>query len=128
MCRGYYQRTALVAYDFDGKNLTQRWIHDSTTDGKGAYGQGNHNLSVGDVDDDGYDEIIYGACAIDQDGKLLYRTGMGHGDAIHFSDLDPDIDGLEVFSPHEDKSANTVSTYTKPVQVKSYMANLQALM
>ena len=105
MCRGYYQRTALVAYDFDGKNLTQRWIHDSTTDGKGAYGQGNHNLSVGDVDDDGYDEIIYGACAIDQDGKLLYRTGMGHGDAIHFSDLDPDIDGLEVFSPHEDKSA-----------------------
>lgn len=105
MCRGYYTRAALVAYDFDGTKLTQRWIHDSATNGKDAYGQGNHNLSVGDVDDDGYDEIIYGACAIDHNGKLLYRTGMGHGDAIHFSDLDPDIDGLEVFSPHEDKSA-----------------------
>ncbi|MCD7711010.1 MAG: T9SS type A sorting domain-containing protein [Porphyromonadaceae bacterium] len=105
MCRGYYTRAALVAYDFDGTTLTQRWIHDSATSGQGAYGQGNHNLSVGDVDDDGYDEIIYGSCAIDHDGTLLYRTGLGHGDAIHFSDLDPDIDGLEVFTPHEETSA-----------------------
>ena len=105
MCRGYYQRTALVAYDFDGTNLTQRWIHDSTVSGKGAYGQGNHNLSVGDVDSDGYDEIIYGACAIDHDGTLMYRTGLGHGDAIHLSDLDPDLDGLELFTPHEETSA-----------------------
>ena len=102
MCRGYYTRAVLVAYDFDGTNLTQRWVHDSATNGKGAYGQGNHNLSVGDVDDDGYDEIVYGACAIDHDGTLMYRTGMGHGDAIHLSDLDPDLDGLELFSPHED--------------------------
>ena len=105
MCRGYYTRTTLVAYDFDGEKLTQRWMHDSATAGKDAYGQGNHNLSVGDVDYDGCDEIIYGACAIDHDGSLLYRTGRGHGDAIHFSDLDPNTEDLEVFSPHEDKSA-----------------------
>ena len=107
MCRGYYTRTTLVAYDFDGKNLKQKWMHDSGTSSSGntSYGQGNHNLSVGDVDDDGYDEIIYGACAIDHDGLLLYRTGLGHGDAIHFSDLDPNTEDLEVFSPHEDKSA-----------------------
>lgn len=102
MCRGYYTRTTLVAYDFDGKNLKQKWMHDSATAGKDAYGQGNHNLSVGDVDYDGCDEIIYGACAIDHDGSLLYRTGLGHGDAIHFSDLDPNTEDLEVFSPHED--------------------------
>ena len=102
MCRGYYTRTTLVAYDFDGKNLKQKWMHDSATAGKDAYGQGNHNLSVGDVDYDGYDEIIYGACAIDHDGSLLYRTGRGHGDAIHFSDLDPSTEDLEVFTPHED--------------------------
>lgn len=105
MCRGYYTRSALVAYDFDGKKLTKKWIHDSATSGEGAYGQGNHNLSVADVDGDGFDEIIYGACAIDHDGKLLYRTGLGHGDAIHLSDLDPDVEGLEVFCPHEEKSA-----------------------
>ena len=105
MCRGYYTAAFLAAYDFDGKNLQQRWLHSSKTSGQGAYGQGNHNLSVADVDDDGYDEIIYGACAIDHDGTLLYRTGLGHGDAIHLSDLDPDIDGLELFTPHEETSA-----------------------
>ena len=102
MCRGYYTRTTLVAYDFDGKNLKQKWMHDSATARKDAYGQGNHNLSVGDVDYDGCDEIIYGACAIDHDGSLLYRTGRGHGDAIHFSDLDPSTEDLEVFTPHEE--------------------------
>lgn len=82
-----------------------RWVHDSKVSGSGAYGQGNHNLSVADVDGDGCDEVVYGACVIDQDGKTLYRTGLGHGDAIHLSDLDPDLDGLEVFSPHEEKTA-----------------------
>ncbi|MCD7711011.1 MAG: T9SS type A sorting domain-containing protein [Porphyromonadaceae bacterium] len=105
MCRGYYSRAVLVAYDFDGTTLTQRWIHDSPSSGIGAYGEGNHNLSVGDVDEDGCDEIIYGACAIDHDGSLLYRTGLGHGDAIHLSDMDPDIRGLEVFDIHEETTA-----------------------
>lgn len=106
MCRGYYQRTALAAYDFDGTNLTLRWLYDSKMVSSGtAYGQGNHNLSVGDVDNDGKDEIIYGACAFDDDGSLMYRTGIGHGDAIHLSDLDPDREGLEVFTPHEETSA-----------------------
>ena len=105
MCRGYYERTALAAFNFDGKELTQLWLHDSKTAGQGAYGQGNHNLSVGDVDQDGCDEIVYGSCAIDQDGTLLYRTGLGHGDAIHLTDFDPDLDGLELFTPHEESTA-----------------------
>ena len=106
MCRGYYQRTSLAAYDFDGSKLTLRWLYDSKMVSSGtAYGQGNHNLSVGDVDNDGKDEIIYGACAFDDDGSLMYRTGIGHGDAIHLSDLDPDREGLEVFTPHEETSA-----------------------
>ena len=85
--------------------MTERWAHDSKVSGSGAFGQGNHNLSVADVDGDGCDEIVYGACVIDHDGKTLYRTGLGHGDAIHLSDLDPDLEGLEVFSPHEEKTA-----------------------
>lgn len=105
MCRGYYTRAVLVAYDFDGTELKQRWIHDSAKSGQGAYGEGAHSLAVGDVDNDGFDEIVYGASVIDHDGSLLYRTGFGHGDALHLSDLDPDIDGLEIFMPHESKSA-----------------------
>ncbi len=106
MCRGYYTHSYLCAWDFDGKNLTQRWLHASTTKGQGAYGEGNHNLSVGDVDGDGCDEIIYGSAAIDHDGSLLYRTGAGHGDAMHLGDLDPDNPGLEVFTVHEEKGSD----------------------
>jgi rhamnogalacturonan endolyase len=106
MCRGYYTRATLASYDVVDKQLVERWFYDSgTTSGVGAYGQGNHNLSVADVDSDSKDEIIYGACAIDDDGTLLYRTGLGHGDAMHVSDMDLDNDGLEVFSVHEETSA-----------------------
>ena len=106
MCRGYYTRTTLAAYDVAGKKLVERWFHNSSTSGTGAYGQGNHNLSVADVDGDGKDEIIYGSCAIDDNGSLLYRTGFGHGDAMHVSDMDLDNPGLEVWTVHEDKSVS----------------------
>ena len=103
MCRGYYTRTVLAAWDWRDGQLTQRWIFDSNEGHRDYMGQGNHNLSVADVDDDGKDEIIYGSCAIDDNGEGLYTTGLGHGDAFHVSDLDPQRPGLEVFAPHEDK-------------------------
>ena len=67
------------------------------------YANGNHNISVGDVDGDGCDEIIWGSAALDQDGKMLYAVGFGHGDAIHLGDLNPDRPGLELFDIHEEK-------------------------
>ena len=67
------------------------------------YGNGNHNLSVADVDGDGKDEVIWGSAALDDDGRLLYSVGFGHGDAIHLGDLNPDRPGLELFDIHEDK-------------------------
>ncbi|KOY17648.1 rhamnogalacturonan lyase [Paenibacillus xylanivorans] len=105
MARGYYTRTVLVAYNWSDGQLTKLWTFDSNTSGNSAYaGQGNHNLSVADVDGDGKDEIVYGAMAVDDNGKGLYTTGLYHGDAMHLSDLDPDRPGLEVFQVHETPS------------------------
>ena len=104
MCRGYYTRTVLAAFDWDGKELKQRWVFDSNNPGCEDYaGQGNHNLRVGDVDGDGCDEIIYGSCAIDHNGKGLYTTKMGHGDAIHLTHFDPSRKGMQVWDCHENK-------------------------
>lgn len=124
--RGYYTYAYVWAVSFDGKELKDRWYHASysktqykvtdadgntkaypgyaPTSGSGnrtLYGNGNHNLSAGDVDGDGFDEIIYGSSALANDGTILYATGFGHGDAMHLADHNPDRPGLEVFQIHE---------------------------
>jgi len=104
MCRGYYGRSVLVAWDWRDGKLTSRWVFDTNNGYPTFAGQGNHNLSVADVDGDGKDEIVYGAMCVDDDGKGLYSTGLRHGDAMHVSDLDPDRPGLEVFGIHENET------------------------
>jgi rhamnogalacturonan endolyase len=108
MARGYYTRAVLAAWDFradkkGNRKLKSRWVFDSDSSeaNKAFRGQGNHQLSVADVDGDGRDEIVYGAAVIDDDGKGLYSTGWGHGDALHVSDLDPANPGLEIFDIQE---------------------------
>lgn len=109
MCRGYYTRTALTAYgmkdtdnDGVGDEIYVYWRYD-TDDNDGANeGQGNHNLAVADVDNDGKDEIVYGSSCYDHDGTLKYSTGLGHGDAMHISDWVEWNDGLEVMEVHEE--------------------------
>ena len=129
-CRGYYDYAFIWAVDFNGQELHQRWLsshkaensyslttYDASgkgttksysglkpTSGSGSgtmYQNGNHNMSVADVDGDGCDEIVWGSAALDHNGRLLYGTGYGHGDAIHLADHCPDRPGLEVFQIHE---------------------------
>uniref|UniRef100_UPI000556AED2 rhamnogalacturonan lyase family protein n=1 Tax=Glycomyces arizonensis TaxID=256035 RepID=UPI000556AED2 len=133
--RGYYTRTTIAAYDWDGEHLTQRWLADSGhapmsnpfNDGPhGVEGpdpewgtlttQGFHSMSAADVDGDGKQEIVYGSATLDDDGSLLYSSydtmppesanpgayaKLGHGDAMHVGDFDPNNEGLEIFTVHE---------------------------
>jgi rhamnogalacturonan endolyase len=105
MARGYYTRSVIVAWDFRNGTLTRRWTFDSNASGNSAYaGQGNHQLAIADVDQDGRDEIVYGSMAVDDNGARLWNTGNGHGDALHVGDLDPARPGLEEFKVDEDAS------------------------
>lgn len=133
--RGYYTRTTLVSYDWDGKHLKERWYVDSghvpmtnpfndTPHGRDGTDpefatittQGFHSLSAADVDGDGRHEIVYGAATIDDDGSLLYSSfdvlppgsaapgenvRLGHGDAMHVADIDPNRPGMEIWTSHE---------------------------
>lgn len=86
--RGYYTRSTLVSYSWDGKRLKEEWYVDSGwvpmsnpfndsphgRDGTDPeYGtlttQGIHSISSADVDGDGKQEIVYGAATIDHDGE-----------------------------------------------------------
>lgn len=133
--RGYYTRTTLASYTWDGTNLNPVWNVDSGwtpmanpfnasphgVDGTDpVFGklttQGFHSLSASDVDGDGRQEVVYGSATIDDDGSLLYSSfdtmpaqsaapgqeaRLGHGDAMHVTDIDPDRPGKEIFSVHE---------------------------
>ena len=119
MARGYYGRSVLAAWDWRSGQLTSRWVFDSGV-GVGRFpyptaspfsGQGNHNLSVADVDADGKDEIVYGSMVVDDDGSGLFSTGLRHGDAMHVSDMVPARPGLEVFGVHESEG-QTISLQT----------------
>lgn len=109
-CRGYYTgpegdtggRTVMAAYDLIDGKIVQKWRFDTMDYNNQYIGQGNHSMSAADVDYDGCDELIYGSLAIDHDGKPMYSTGLGHGDAQHVGDLDPSRPGLEVYSCHEE--------------------------
>ena len=115
--RGYYNGAFIGAYDWDGTDLTLRWVHRAFTASNGevkyangtttklsktVYGEGCHWFSVADVNLDGKQEITYGSGALKSDGTTLYRTGLKHGDALHVSDFDPNRPGLEAFMVHED--------------------------
>lgn len=103
-CRGYYTRTTLWALDWRDEKLTERWYFDTDKNYSDYAGQGSHSLTVGDVDQDGKDEIVYGASCIDDNGKGLWNTGYGHGDAAHLCDIDPKRPGLEYWRIHENES------------------------
>lgn len=111
--RGYYGKTTATAYNLVEKKLVQIADFDTSVDGYSSYaGNGNHNLAVGDVDNDGCDEILCGSLCLDSDLTPLWCSGRGHGDALHLADYDPTHEGMEYFSVHEDYSGNAITGST----------------
>ena len=99
--RGYYTRTVIAAWDWRNGQLTQRWVFDSNVSGSQYTSQGNHQLSIADVDADGKDEVMFGSMAINDNGSPLWNNNTHHGDAYHVGDFIPSRPGLEVFKPSE---------------------------
>lgn len=143
MTRGYYTYVYAAAYTWDGTDLKEQWLSTNTpteenggtgctvkyADGtsknntnKTLYAQGAHSVSVADVDNDGYDEIIFGSAVLDHDGTVLTYDGRGRGDAEHVSDFDND-GKQEIFMAHEaGKHNDKIIPYA--VDIKRYNGDI----
>ena len=112
--RGVYAHSVIEAWDYRNGQLTKRWRFDTNDGGTGRdgkkhstyAGQGNHSLNVGDVDGDGFDEVMYGSMMVDHDGIGLWNSGLGHGDANHMGKFMPDREGMQVFHCLESGTTN----------------------
>lgn len=124
--RGYYfgrngkQRTSIAGISWDGTTLSPTYRFDTQQGQEGYYdgayqyvGNGNHNCTVADVDNDGKDEFITGALCMEVNDDNEFRpkwcTYLQHGDALHIGNYDPTHTGFEFFTVHEDSGTNSLS-------------------
>lgn len=123
LCRGYYmgkngrQRMGAAAYSFKNGKLSMDWTFDTNEGDNAQYvGNGNHNVEAADVDGDGCDEVLIGALVWDQDGKVLWCSNLGHGDAMHLGDFTPENEGLEFMLAHEEAGRPLNDPLTAPLE------------
>lgn len=100
--RGIYGLMKMDAWFLKENQLYKSWSWTNERAGWKYQGQGQHSIHVADIDGDGKDEILNGSIAIDHDGRILWSTGLGHGDRFYISDIDPFHPGLEVWYSYED--------------------------
>jgi rhamnogalacturonan endolyase len=100
--RGTYGLMKVDAWTLQNGALKKIWRWTNERQPFKYQGQGQHSIKVGDIDGDGCDEILNGSIAIDNDGRTMWGTGMGHGDRFYLSDIDPRRPGLEVWYTIED--------------------------
>jgi len=94
MQRGTYNLIKTQALDKDFKRI---WYWESPQEKARYRGQGSHGLITADIDRDGRDELVIGSAVLDDNGKGLWTTEMGHPDVCYVADIDPTNPGLEVF-------------------------------
>ena len=95
--RGTYKLMVVDAWQFHDGKLTRMWRWDGDEENPVVRSQGAHNMVCADVDNDGRDEILLGSCMLDDNGTLLWSSGLGHSDKAYLTDIDPDRPGMEVF-------------------------------
>ncbi len=95
--RGTYKLMAADAWQFHNGKLEKLWRWDGDEENPIVRSQGAHNMVCGDVDGDGRDEILLGSCMLDDNGTLLWSSGLGHSDKAYLTDIDPQRPGQEVF-------------------------------
>jgi rhamnogalacturonan endolyase len=100
--RGTYGLMKVDAWTLRNRKLERVWRWTNERAPFKYHGQGQHSIKTGDIDGDGFDEILNGSIAIDHDGRTLWSTGLGHGDRFYLSDIDPDRQGLEIWYTIED--------------------------
>jgi rhamnogalacturonan endolyase len=100
--RGTYGLMKVDAWTLRNRKLERIWRWTNERAPFKYHGQGQHSIKTGDIDGDGFDEILNGSIAIDHDGRTLWSTGLGHGDRFYLSDIDPDRQGLEIWYTIED--------------------------
>jgi rhamnogalacturonan endolyase len=92
--RGTYKIIKVQAYD---PSLNLKWSWEASGQYESYRGQGAHGLHAADIDSDGRDELIIGSAVLDDNGKPLWNTRLGHPDAFYVADIDPSRPGLEIF-------------------------------
>jgi rhamnogalacturonan endolyase len=95
--RGTYRLMVIDAWMLKGDRLERVWRWDGDEENPVVRSMGSHSMICADIDGDGRDEIIPGSCAIDDNGTLLWSTGLGHPDKIYLTDIDPRRPGMELF-------------------------------
>jgi rhamnogalacturonan endolyase len=100
--RGTYGLMKVDAWTLQERKLRKIWRWTNERAPFKYHGQGQHSIKVGDIDGDGFDEILNGSIAIDHDGRTMWGTGLGHGDRFYLSDIDPRRPGLEIWYTIED--------------------------
>lgn len=95
--RGTYKLMVVDAWMLKDNKLERVWRWDGDEENPVVRSMGSHNMISADIDGDGKDEIILGSCAVDDNGTLLWSTGLGHPDKIYLTDIDPRRPGMELF-------------------------------
>lgn len=95
--RGTYKLMTAEAWMLKDGKLTRAWAWDGDEENPLVRSMGAHSMVTGDVDGDGRDEILLGSCMLDDDGTLLWSSGLGHSDKAYLCKLHPDMEGLQVF-------------------------------
>lgn len=104
--RGTYKLMVVDAWMLKEGKLSRAWHWDGDEENPVVRSMGAHSMVTGDVDGDGRDEVMLGSCMLDDNGTLLWSTGLGHSDKAYLCKLRPDMEGMQVFMVSEPKNTD----------------------